>query len=111
MAEMQFDRRRYKRFTLPCPATLLDSDQTPASARTLNISDGGALLALPLKDLPEAGRKLKVKLSLPRSTASTHMVEKVRCEGLIKRHQPLTDDRYAAVAVEFVEPVNLQIEV
>lgn len=111
MTDIHFDRRRYRRFDLPCPVTLLEGDKPLATTHTLNISDGGVLLALPLKDLPEAGRKLTVKLALPRSTASTHMVEKVRSEGLIKRHQPLTDDRYAAVAVEFIEPVGLAIEV
>lgn len=111
MADEQFDRRRYRRFDLPCPAMLLEGDESPARAHTLNISDGGALVAMPLEDLPPAGQKLRLRLSLPRSTASTHMLEKVRCEAEVKRHQPLTDDRYAAVALEFAEPMDLQIEV
>jgi c-di-GMP-binding flagellar brake protein YcgR len=111
MADVQFDRRRYKRFGLPCPATLACGEKVLARVHTVNISDGGALVALPLEDLPPAGQKLDLDLALPRSTPSTHMLEKVRSEAQVKRHQPLTDDRYAAVALEFVHPMDLQIEV
>lgn len=110
MAEMQFDRRRYRRFDLPCPATLARGEEVLARIHTVNISDGGALVAMQLEDIPPAGQKVDLNLSLPRSTDSTYMLEKFRSEAQVKRHQPLTDERYAAVALEFVNPVDLQIE-
>ncbi len=112
MSGKQSEKRRYVRKDLSCPVTLLDAKGLEStSLKTVNISDGGALVSIPLDRLPDCDEKLKLSLSVPRSTSNTFMLEDFETEGMVVRHQPLRDDRFAGVALKFAKPVKLGLEV
>jgi len=97
---------------LGCPVVLTGGDDEPlASAKTLNVSDGGALVPIPPEEVPACGTEVSIRLSVPRSTPNTHMLEEFSCRGRILRHQPLASDRLAGVAMQFVKPQELSLEV
>ena len=105
------ERRRYKRHALPCRVKFTDPrGHIQAEGKSLNISDGGLLVSLPLAEIPQRNTTTRVHVSLPRYTTNTFMLEDVERDGMVVRHAPLRDDRFAGVAVRFEEPVRLQLE-
>jgi len=105
------ERRRHKRHTLPCCVTFTDADgRIQAEGGSLNISDGGLLVSVPLAEIPRRNSHTRVRVSLPRYTSNTFMLEDIEWEGTVVRHVPLRDDRFAGVAVRFGEPLPLQLE-
>ena len=81
------------------------------STRTINISDGGLLVALPSDALPAVGTKVNITFSVPRSTPNTYMLEKFACSAMVVRHDPFDDEKLTGVALRFDQPVDLMLEV
>jgi hypothetical protein len=105
------ERRENKRNELSCPVTLTNGhSEVTATAKSLNISDGGALIKLPADSVPSFGSELIIKLSVPRKTANTYMPEEFVCNGRVVRHQPLEDDRWIGVALQFGRPLRLELD-
>lgn len=112
MAGHGAERRKHKRHDLRCPIRLFSRGGTQvAGSKTINISDSGAFVPLPLNFLPQATEPLNVAISVPRSTANTYMLEDFACRATVTRHQPVTDKDQMGVALCFVAPLNLAIEV
>ena len=65
------------------------------------------MVSIPVKSLPELNEKIHVRVSLPRSTPNTHMVEHVDAGARVVRHQPLVDDNFVGLAVRFEAPIDL----
>lgn len=105
------ERRQSPRVRLACPAKLVSSSgQLLVQTKTVDISDGGALLPVRFDELPPIGSAVRVDFSVPRFTTNTYMLEPHTVEARVLRHQPLKDDRYAATAVQFEkrQPLSLQ---
>jgi len=112
MQRPPYERRRYKRLRLPCPITLYDSQgKALVASKTIDVSDGGAFLQVPLEALPGCGTKVSVALSLPRTTENTYMLEEVDTNAVVVRHQPMKDETLAGIGVEFQPPRDLMLEV
>ncbi len=86
------------------------------AGRTLNLSDGGALIQLTrLPDdfagRPEPGQSVELTVALPRATADTFLLEHVQLDGEVVRvlghgqGQPAT-----SFAVRFDQPRDLQLD-
>jgi hypothetical protein len=86
------------------------------AGRTLNLSDGGALIqltTLPDHDVgrPQPGQSIELTLALPRSTADTFLLEHVKITAQVIRavghgaDQPTT-----TFAVRFGQPMALQLD-
>ena len=106
------ERRAHERYALSGPVTLVNqSGREVPGARLANVSDGGMFVTTPVEHLPAFGSTVEAVFRIPRSTANTHMLEKVRASGRIARQQPMRDDGEAGVAVRFDEPLDLMIEV
>ena len=86
------------------------------AGRTLNLSDGGALIQLTtLPDhavsRPTPGQSIELTLALPRSTADTFLLEHVKVAAQVVRvfghgaDQPTT-----TFAVRFGQPMALQLD-
>jgi c-di-GMP-binding flagellar brake protein YcgR len=106
------ERRKHKRHRVSVVIAL----QRPASAeplksKTLDVSDGGAMLTIPIKNVPKLSERVRVLLSLPRSTANTYMVEEVACDARVVRHQPMEADDVVGIALQFSATQNLGLEV
>ena len=116
MAKSAVERRRHKRHRIPCPVRLLRSSKDKANGevvrgKTLDVSDGGAMLAVPIKAVPHLSERVRVVLSVPRETPNTRMVEEVSCEARVVRHQPLEDNEVVGVALQFQPAQTLGLEV
>ena len=112
MAQRHDERRRHKRTDLSCRVTVsCGKRDRQATGKTMNVSDGGAVLSLPVKSLPELKEMVHVRLSLPRSTPNTHMIEEFDTQATVLRHELLHDDRYAGMAIRFTKGVDLGLEV
>ena len=110
MAQLSSERRRDKRTSLTCSVKLLDrTGELLAESKTINISDGGMLLSLPVKSLPSIGNNLNCEVALPRFTSTSFMFERFTSNVRVLRHQPMVDDRYAGMALGFAQPQKLML--
>ena len=106
------EKRQHKRTELAFSFTLRGGESEVISkTKSLNISDGGALVSVPVDAVPEFGSNLHVCFSVPRKTPNTYMLEDFLCSGRVVRHQPLEDNRLVGVALEFSQPLQLALEV
>jgi c-di-GMP-binding flagellar brake protein YcgR len=106
------ERRKFKRHNIGCAVALQrPASQGPVASKTVDVSDGGALLVIPIKNVPRLSERVNVVLALPRSTANTYMVEEVACEARVVRHQPMEDDEVVGVALQFNPVQKLGLEV
>jgi len=106
------ERRENPRTDLSCPVSLYNrAGELIARAKTVNVSDGGMLVSIPVSALPKLEDRANVALSVPRSTPTTYMLEDFACAARVVRHQPMVDDAFAGVALAFDEPQDLCLEV
>ena len=101
MSDSGTERRAYKRFAMPCPSQVANPDAAESvKGKALNVSDGGMFLAMPVRDLPPQDTTVRVRFSVPRSTPNTYMLEDFACKAQVVRHEALTDDSLAGVALK-----------
>ncbi len=111
MARASHERRKYQRHPLKCPAHLTDeTGSCIAAAKTINISDGGMLVPLDAEAAPQPGLSLSMKLSIPRSTPNTFLLQPVAGKAVVVRHEP-SDNGDCNVAIRFEPPLELDLEV
>ena len=112
MSKRKLERRQYKRLKLSCPFVVFDeAGEVLIESKSLNISDGGALMSAPVKHIPPPHASVKLNFSVPRSTPNSYMLEEFSCPGRVVRQQPLKDDRLAGVAFQFAKPLQLAMKV
>jgi len=112
MGKQHAERRKHKRHDLPCPIRLFSqAGEQIATGKTLNISDGGALVPVSGHILPRLRESVNLTFSVPRSTANTYMLEDFACCATVLRHEVVAADDQACLAMEFVRPLHLVIEV
>lgn len=105
------ERRRHRRFAVPCPVRLSQGEAAEAAGKTANVSDGGMLVTLPQQFLPACGSLVDVLLRVPRETANTYMLEEFVSRARVIRHDALRGGGRAAAALEFVHPLELGLGV
>ena len=114
MGNTRDERRQHRRWDMACPITLQDAAGQPLlQGRSLNVSNGGLYLTtrdgeLPVGSLPE---RITVLLSVPRSTPNSFMFEEFRGDAAVVRHLPPDGQRGAGVALRFVQPLGLDLDV
>ncbi len=112
MTKAKRERRAHKRYPISCPVVITDREGNELfQTKTLNISNGGALMSVPIERTIPLGRSVRLLLRLPRSTPNTFMYEEVSSDAQVVRHQPMVDFSQAAAAVKFSKPLNLSLEV
>ena len=105
------ERRRWPRFELSCPIVIRDGrGKELLRTRTANISDGGALLLVTASEEIGLGEGLRLDLQIPRQTPNTYMLEPAAARATALRRHDQGDGK-AAVAVMFIEPLRLELEV
>ena len=112
MNDWKSERREYTRTDIVCAVVVRDeADSERIRGKALNLSDGGAMLAIPMHTLVELAPSLHMTVSVPRATANTRMYEEVTSEATVVRHQPMVDENIVGIAVRFSAPLDLQLEV
>lgn len=107
----EMERRAYKRHELACPVVVNDAaGHELFRARTVNVSDGGALLEAPAG--LSVGEQVHANLRVPRQTPNSFMYEDFFFGARVIRldpppHRP---DR-PRLALQFVQPGALELEV
>lgn len=90
------------------PITVFTRGGEPLStSRTLDLSRGGALLALPVEAIKKLGSFVNVTISLPEESYHANEALAFTCQARIVRRHDLTDGSQEAVALEFARPVQL----
>lgn len=112
MPNVNPERRRYQRWTLACPITVYaDDGEVFATGKTVNVSDGGALLVI--NQSAQTGStvplSVNVQFKLPRTTANTCMFEPVATSARVVRSEPL-DSGLFSIALEFLGPIELELD-
>ena len=111
MTKPSIERRQHIRHPLSCPARLIDeTGKLLASGKTVNVSDGGLLVPARPEAACQPGQHLDVKLSIPRSTPNTFLMQAFTAKAIVVRHDQ-TDDGAGRVAIRFEHPIDLDIEV
>lgn len=114
MAQQTRERRAHRRLVLTCPVVVSDEGgRELLRTRTLNVSDGGALLQAPADQELAPGEPVKLLLRVPRSTPNTYMLEDFSSGANVVRRQAAADAAGPGqyVAVRFAEPLGLELEV
>ena len=102
------EKRKHDRIELSCPLTFSDGSQ-PINTQSENLSDGGAFITVSTDSLPSLGRELDVSLSIPRSTKNTFLLEEVKIQARVLRHQPMLDPSKAGLAMQFTQSLELML--
>jgi len=112
MARRHAERRRHKRLDISCPLVVSDrSGRELFQIRAANISDGGLYLETPASNLPDSGvpDDIHLRISVPRSTPNTFMLEDFHADARVVRWEPLADEDGAGIAVQFAEPIPMDL--
>lgn len=106
----QAERRVYQRYALTCPIVICDTQGNELiRTQTVNISDGGAFLAMPApvevsRAKTTAGQKVRAEVHLPRSTPNSYLLERVDSPARVIRNEK------AGLAIMFIEPLQLHLD-
>ena len=112
MSLQKDERRRHKRWDLTCPVTVVDAKgQVLFKSQAVNASDGGAYVTLAIDGLAKgaAPKKVGIRLSVPRTTPNSFMFEEFQSDASIIRTEPLCDADRAGIAMQFAEPLKLDL--
>jgi len=102
------DRRRHPRFEVPCRLRIELPGGADVRTRALNVSDGGAYFVTDA--MLEVGRKVTVRLAVPRDTANTFFLEQFAAKAeVIRRDAPSADKVWAGVALRFEKTLALDL--
>ena len=106
------ERRIHTRIELSCPLEVADDrGRELFRIRTMNVSSGGLYLETPVSNLPEDGvpDEVQLRLSIPRSTPNTFMLEDFTTAARVLRSEPLCEGDAAGIAIQFLQPLALNL--
>lgn len=104
------ERRQHKRIPLSCLVSL-QNGSAAMQGRTLDMSDGGLLLATVVTAAkPKIGEAMTLKLSIPRQTRNSYLLEELSCQAVVVRRAKGPDGG-ASLALRFERPLSLMLEV
>jgi c-di-GMP-binding flagellar brake protein YcgR len=102
------ERRKHRRFDIPCRLRVQLPSGGNVRARTLNISDGGAYFIT--EEVVEVGREVDVGVAVPRDTANTFFLEQFAARARVIRCDPLGNEQSGTgVALEFQKALALDL--
>lgn len=111
MGDEAKERRKRERFDLACPVVVCDSQgQELLRTRTINVSDGGALLAASGAQAIPVGEAVQVTLQVPRQTPNTRMFEGFFTAASVVRHQDLPSEEVAGIGLMFNRRLLLNLD-
>ncbi|MFB3893872.1 MAG: PilZ domain-containing protein [Phycisphaerae bacterium] len=109
MPQPQAERRRYPRVRAGFPVALTDSSGLELLTKTIDLSDGGALIPVPFSGAPAVGQEIDIKLTLPVMIAGYQRERVVACRAFVVRHQDLGLTSQIGIGIEFATPQKLDL--
>jgi hypothetical protein len=109
MSDAPGEHRQHPRFSVALSMRVFDRDGQPiAVTETIDVSNGGALVAIPLEKVPDIGDMLRIELAvLVSPDTGEGGSQDVQRQARVVRHQPAGVPSNIAVGVEFQEVLNL----
>ena len=102
------ERRKYRRFEVPCRLRVESPTGEDLRVRTINICDGGVYFVVE-KGL-EVGHEVRVQLTVPRDTANTFFLEQFAARAHVIRCERLPPGRHGTgVALRFEKELALDL--
>jgi hypothetical protein len=101
------ERRKYRRYEVPCRLNVAVPGGGDVRVRTVNISDGGAYFVT--DEVIEVGRQVNVRLTVPRDTANTFFLEQFAARASVIRCDPQANNGGAGVALRFEKVLALDL--
>ncbi len=103
------ERRKHERHEIERPVRIYQpGGDLLTRGNTLNISDGGVLISVPIDKVPQYQQDVDVKICRPGDEDDVHNSEEVTSRGCVVRHQPMEENITAGVAIRFEKPVELE---
>jgi hypothetical protein len=102
------ERRKHRRFEIPCRLRVELPSGGNVRVRAVNISDGGAYFIT--GQGVQVGREVEVGVAVPRDTANTFFLEQFAARARVIRCDPLGEDQGGTgVALEFEKALALDL--
>ncbi len=112
MALSPADRRRFPRATMSCPAKLVDKGgKLVAIGQTVDISDGGTLIAVSPEAAPAVGSVVEISMEVPTGNPPTWPARVFTSKARVVRHRDLGQPGKTGVAMEFLQPLKLDLRI
>jgi hypothetical protein len=93
-----------------CPITLADHAGKAFFTQTIDISDGGTLVAFPFDNPPPVGEVLYLDLRIPSSSIRSHVPRGVNRQIRVVRHQVMDHTGKIGSALQFSQPLSLGLK-
>jgi hypothetical protein len=100
--------RRYPRFKMSCPITLIQERQE-IFTQTVDLSDGGTLVEVPATGAPAADTVLGVELQVPAPVTAAGQKLSLACKVRVVRQQSDGNASRLRIAMEFLKPLDLKL--
>jgi hypothetical protein len=111
MPGLEEERRRHPRKPVESALRVFSyGGEHLAAGRTLNLSDGGAFVRIPVDALSGLPSRVNITFSVPREDPTPETPEEYAAEARVIRQQPMRDAKAAGVALEFRAPLELSLE-
>ena len=110
MSDAFAEQREHPRIPVTWPVRLFDDNngRQILQTRTIDLSNGGALVEMPPEELVEVGDLLRVELVAPPPEGSGEgAVRHLWCRARVVRHHPCKGAEQTGVAMEFQQLLNL----
>jgi hypothetical protein len=101
------ERRKYRRFDVPCRLNVDLPGGGGVRVRTINVSDGGAYFVT--DEEIEIGRQVNVRLTVPRDTANTFFLEQFAARASVIRCESEPQNGGRRVALQFEKVLVLDL--
>ena len=97
---------------MSCPVKLVGKGGSPvATGQTVNISDGGTLIAIAPEAAPAVGSVVEISMEVPTGNPPTWPARVFTSKARVVRHRDLGQPGKTGVALEFLKPLKLDLRI
>ena len=112
MASPSADQRRFPRAAMSCPTRLMGKGGAlVATGQTVDISDGGTLIAVAPEVAPAVGSVVDLSMEVPTGNPPTWPARVFTSKAKVVRHRDLGQPGKTGVAMEFLQPLKLDLKI
>jgi len=112
MESSSADQRRFPRAAMSCPARLVGKGgKLIATGRSVDISDGGTLIAVAPEAAPPVGSVVELTMEVPTGNPPTWPARVFTSKARVVRHRDLGQPGKTGVAMEFLQPLKLDLRI
>jgi hypothetical protein len=112
MASSGAEQRRFPRAAMSCPAKLVGKGGVlVAAGQTVDLSDGGTLVAVAPEAAPAVGSVVEISMEVPTGNPPTWPARVFTSQAKVVRHKDLGQPGKTGVAMQFLQPLKLNLRI